>query len=497
MLHSRQLEPLDSRVMVAAVAVLFAVAVWLTRGAWQGLWELWQYVSGYTHGPLVILVSGYLLYERRECLRAVAPSWIGLLGVLGISCGLAVAAIVNMRILEMALLPALLIALVLAIWGWRSILPIGAALAYLYFAVPVWAIFTPVLQSMTIDVVSLALDAFGIPANVEATLVHIPAGTFEIAAGCAGTRYFIVALALATFVSMLSPLSIGRKFALVGLAAMLAVVGNWIRVFVIILVGHQSDMQHSLIVDGHNNFGWLVYAVVMIPVGIIAWRVLRQPDSPTAESARSPVNTGLKPFVIASATALVAMLGPVAYANHLDAEARDSQLRLSVEWPPESGRWRLTSESHQWQPNFVGADDVQWRHFESQWGSAVGFVAAYRYQDQGREPDFVDNEAFPAETVIMSTDIVADQSGDLIRRSLASGSGSSSVSYLRYVSGSDIIASQLKFKLATLLHALQGDHAALAVGVWVDCNHDCQFEDKDVFELTESIVWTVETGALQ
>src|SRR5690606_16830265 len=144
---------------------------------------------------------------------------------------------------------ALPVILILAIWAAfgpavarRNLFPIG----YLYFAIPIWGSVNGLFQSATVVAVRGLLRVVGVPSHFNGNFVEIPAGTFEIAGGCSGLHFVIVALALAALMGEMRGDDWRGRSILLVLAGALAVVTNWIRVFVIIVAGHQTDMQHYL-----------------------------------------------------------------------------------------------------------------------------------------------------------------------------------------------------------------------------------------------------------
>ncbi len=135
--------------------------------------------------------------------------------------------------------------------------------AYLVFLLPMWGALTTALQSLSVTSVQFIMGYTGIPTFVEAQYVSIPAGTFEIANGCSGLRYLIVSLAISTLFSFLYIKSSKKALLFIFIAILGALFTNWVRITLLILIGHWTDMTHSLMND-HNSFGWYIYAPFMI-----------------------------------------------------------------------------------------------------------------------------------------------------------------------------------------------------------------------------------------
>lgn len=143
-------------------------------------------------------------------------------------------------------------------FNWYVVFPA----AYLIFIFPFWGSLIGMLQTMSVAAVGFMMSFTSIPTYVEAQYVSIPAGTFEIANGCSGLRYLIVSLSISSLYIFLFINNIKRA----GLFFLVAILGglitNWLRITILVLIGHQTDMTHSLMND-HNNFGWYIYLPFM------------------------------------------------------------------------------------------------------------------------------------------------------------------------------------------------------------------------------------------
>ena len=68
------------------------------------------------------------------------------------------------------------------------------------------------------------------------------------------------------------------------LALLLAMLTNWLRIFIIVLAGHLSDMQHHLVTDEHYSFGWYMFAGMMVLFFLVVrrWPAGAAPAAPGA-----------------------------------------------------------------------------------------------------------------------------------------------------------------------------------------------------------------------
>src|SRR2546430_4831726 len=104
----------------------------------------------------------------------------------------------------------------------------------------------------------------GPSASISGDIIRIPNGSFLIEEGCSGLHFMIVGLAVAALHGELrrDPWRIrAAQLALMGLLALLA---NWVRVYIIIEAGYLTNMQSYLVRVSHYWFGWGVFPGALI-----------------------------------------------------------------------------------------------------------------------------------------------------------------------------------------------------------------------------------------
>jgi exosortase A len=134
--------------------------------------------------------------------------------------------------------------------------------AFLVFILPFWGVLVPLLQDLSVIAVTFIMSFTSIPTYVEAQTITIPAGVFEIAGGCSGLRYLLVSLSVSTMFIFLYINNIKNAAIFFVIAILGALITNWIRITLLIIIGEYTDMQSSLMTD-HNMFGWYLYIPFM------------------------------------------------------------------------------------------------------------------------------------------------------------------------------------------------------------------------------------------
>jgi exosortase A len=379
----------------AVVAIRFALfagalaLLWPTTSSLIVEWEDTNKTT-YTHGYLIVLICAWLLLRGRDEAGAARPAVrVGVLCLIAAGSFLWLLALRSgLQAVHQVLLPPLFLFSVWSTLGWRSALRATFAAGYFYFAVPLWEVVNGLLQSTTALVVGQLLRITGVPAYVDGNIVHLAVGTFEIAGGCSGLHFFIVGTALAALYGEIHRDTLPARLKLLILAIGMALLANWLRVYVIVVAGYLTNMQHYLVRVSHYGFGWSVFAVTMVAFFFVASRmtVTAAPVRSSAlfPAARSQVRPSL--LLLASGLSLTAIaVGPVWNALvPLQAASMPSRDMLL---PRNPGAWSGPVPSHgaDWLPTYTGADSVQTGAYSDGQRNVQMFAAVYASQSQGKE----------------------------------------------------------------------------------------------------------------
>jgi len=376
----------------AAVPVMTFIAalvlLWPSTSSLMVEWEDTAKTT-YTHGYLIALICGWLLLMRgREASVEARPAIRGgivcLIGAVSILWLIAVRS--GLQTVHQILLPVLFLLALWSILGWRSALRVAFAAGFFYLSIPVWDVVNGTLQSVTTLVVGQLLRITGVLAFVDGNMVHLAAGTFEIAGGCSGLHFFIVGIALAALYGEVHRDSLMMRCKLLLLGIGLSLLANWLRVYVIIVAGYLTDMQHYLVRVSHYGFGWAVFAVTMVIFFFIASRTSADeagwPAPPVASGRQAQPGA----LLLAAGLSVIAVAaGPIwnAVAPLQAADMPSSDLLL----PADPAGWRGPASYHgsDWLPVYPTADAVQIGNYSNAEQQVTMFAAVYASQAQGRE----------------------------------------------------------------------------------------------------------------
>jgi len=239
----------------------------------------WGINDNYSHGYLIPPLAGYLIWERRQQLRAVPPNgtWFGLVVVLGSLLLLLAGRLgAELFLTRMALLGTL-VGGVLFVLGWGHLRMLVFPLGVLLLMIPIPAIlFNQVvfpLQLVASRAGEAALSGAGIPVLREGNIIILANTTLEVAEACSGIRSLVSLLTLAIVFGYFTDSRPGVRLAIALSAIPVAIAANALRVAGTGIAAHYYG---SAAAEGffHSFSGWIVFiAAFAMLFGVI--RVLR------------------------------------------------------------------------------------------------------------------------------------------------------------------------------------------------------------------------------
>ena len=388
---------------LSPIALIYAALLVGALTLWPSLQSLvgyWNAVPDYSHGLLLApVIVAWPFFIRRE-LAGYTPTpqpWALPLLAAALLCWL-IALKGNSALGQQLLVPPVLWLVLCAVCGLPIALRMAAPLAWLYFAIPVWEYLVPLLQLMTVAVTEAFLRLLHIPAVIDGFHVTLPTGSFQVAEGCSGRRYFVMTLTVASLAGVIARLPLRRFVLLMVSSIVLALVANWLRVLIIILAGHLTHMQHYWVAVEHASLGWIIFAVLVVGLGLLVRRLSSPTDSiasaavPAMTPASAASNVGV--WKSAAPAAVILLLLATLFLRSLDA-APTSSPRLG-DWPVVASHWQgpLPARSG-WAPHYVGATEEARAAYRSGAATVEVYVNFYARQAPGAELIFYQNTVMP------------------------------------------------------------------------------------------------------
>jgi exosortase A len=478
-----------SRTSVAAIGLgIFVAAFVILWPTTVSLMERWNDTDGktYTHGYLIVLISAWLMWRDRDRVQAAAasPFTPALLAVAATSCVWLLSLRSGIQTGHQVLLPVLIWLAVAGALGWRAAVATTFAVGYLYFAIPIWGAVNSVLQSLTTLVVGAMLHLTGVVATIDGNFIHLPVGTFEIAAGCSGIHFFIVALAISALYGEIHRDSLKVRAQLLVLATIIAAATNWIRVYVIVVAGYLTDMQHYLVRVEHYRFGWAVFAISMTIFILIARRLPTNDSSVAAQGVRTVDLRHSTIWLAVVASVGLMAVGPIwnLLTRSLEA-ALPSQDKFFPMVSTAGSNGPVTPIRFNWAPQFLGADASVHARYVTDGHDVEIYTAIYIAQHQGKELVAYDNSILGTERA----DVLKESNAGTWRElEVRSAVGPELIRYQYRIGAmrtSDDLRAQISYGLQSFVEAPLSRLIALRT----DCAPDCAAARQRLNDLAEGL----------
>ena len=378
-----------------ALLLLWAIVLLLYRDTAVAMIEIWSRSDTFAHAFLVPPISLWLAWRRRDTLLLLRPSpqpWvllpmaaIGLLWLLG--------ELVAVNAATQLALVALLVLAVPAILGMAVARELMFPLGFLFFAVPIGEFMTPYMIAWTADATILALRWTGIPVYREGMQFVIPSGSWSVVEACSGVRYLIASFMVGTLFAYLNYRSTKRRLLFVGVSILVPIVANWMRAYMIVMLGHLSGNTIAVGVD-HLIYGWVFFGVVIMIMFVIGARWAEPGDAGAALPAAVLTRMGRGENPVAwpgavLATVLVVLLPPLANWGLVRAEANAAPPQFVL--PDRLGNWRTEgAEVVAWQPKSLNPS-VEAQKTYSDGTQTVGVHITY-FRGQGPDRKLVSSQ---------------------------------------------------------------------------------------------------------
>jgi exosortase len=270
---------LESSLIIAGMALVYHAVV-------AGLFYQWRVNEEYSHGPLVLLASAYLVWRRRADLWRcpAAPSAIGYAAVLvGLALLIMGEAAIVAYLMSISLL-VVIAGLIVYLYGLPKLKIVGFPLVYLLFVIPLpYVIFDRItlpLQFLASNLATSALDAVGIPVLREGNVITLATTQLGVTEACSGIRSLISLGAIGMIYAYLFFPDRWRRAAIVASTVPIAIVTNAARIAVTGVLAGLFGPQMALGFY-HTFSGLLVFAVA---VGLLAFEgfalsvIVQSPD---------------------------------------------------------------------------------------------------------------------------------------------------------------------------------------------------------------------------
>ena len=366
-------------------AVLLAIGL-LYRDTFVAMAGIWSRSDTFAHAWLVPPIVLWLVWRMRAELALLAPRpapWVLLpMGV--VAFGWLLGDLAGINAVTQLAVTALLVLAVPAVLGLAVARRMMFPLAFLFFMVPIGEFTTGVMMEWTADFTVWALVATGIPVYREGLQFIIPSGAWSVVEACSGTRYLIASFMVGTLFAYLNYNSPTRRWVFVGISILVPIVANWVRAYMIVMLGHLSGNTIAVGVD-HLVYGWIFFGVVIGIMFVIGARWQEPEAVPRAPAPADAIDAAVPTARVWPAAAFAAATLAIAPAAAWALQHPPAGPPLVLTLPPLAGAPAAPDQTLRLPPHFEGAAAQTHRVYAAEGGAVTVHVAYYRHQGYGNK----------------------------------------------------------------------------------------------------------------
>ena len=301
---------------LAPLLLLMAAVLLLFRDTTEAMVGIWIRSETFAHAFLVPPIVVWLVWRKRAELALLQPRpapWF-LLPIAAVCALWLLGELASVNSATQFALVALLVLSVPAVFGGAVARALTFPLLFLFFAVPFGEFMVPHMMEWTANFTIAAVRASGVPVYREGLQFIIPSGSWSVVEACSGVRYLIASFMVGTLFAYLNFQTAWKRAAFIVLSLAVPIVANWLRAYMIVMLGHLSDNKLAAGVD-HLIYGWVFFGIVIGAMFMIGAR-FAEPDSglpqPSEGTLRVPTATArphsLQPMLIVGAGMLSLLL---------------------------------------------------------------------------------------------------------------------------------------------------------------------------------------------
>ena len=373
-----------------AVSAIFLLTCLIYFQTWSGLVSIWARSETFAHGFIVIPISLWLVWQKKELhpyLHPSQPSLTGLTFVLLNGFLWLLASLINALVIEQYALIGILVASIWFFLGNETSKKLIFPLAFLYFMVPVGEALLPYLMKFTADFTVYLLRKTGLSVYREGMQFTLVSGQWSVVEACSGLRYLLATITLGTIYAYITYSKTYKRVIFILLSIIVPIIANGFRAYMIVMIGHLSGMKLAVGID-HLIYGAIFFAFIIFIMFYIGayWR---DPDSEIVNEHKTKTSTTSYSTKQNSQLAIILLIclsiWPISshwLQSHYHAQTDIPQ------WPPftQNEDWQeVKAPEWGWRPKFESAVNDELKYYKNKDHIVGLYQANFGDEKQGSE----------------------------------------------------------------------------------------------------------------
>lgn len=339
--------------------LIFLLSVSIFFETWQTMVETWMHTRTYNHCFIIAPISLWLIASQRTHYSPLKPS-VTYWPVLFISLGGVLWLLGNLSHLVVIKEFAVITMLVAGFWsllGHTVSKAMLFPLFFLFFMIPVGEELIPVLREFTSSFTVKLIRLSGLPVYREGNFFMLTSGSWSVVEACSGINYLIASITLGFVYAYINYSSYWKRALFIGLSCTVPVIANGFRAYLIVMIGHMSNMKLAVGVD-HLVYGSVFFGFVTLMLFYVGsfWR-----DEAIETVQASELASLIKPVSLREISPILVVIGlvfsiwPVSFTQ-LQANQPSNELPDYLSKVESLNDWQKISDPvWGWQPEYIGS----------------------------------------------------------------------------------------------------------------------------------------------
>lgn len=342
-------------------ALLAGIAGYIYYDSLDLMVQWWSNREEYSHGFLIPLITGYLIWQRSDTLRQLCArgSWAGVAVAV---VGLALYLLGELSTIYTVIQYGFVVFVIGAAWtyfGWRGFTVVAIPLVLMFFMVPfpnfIYNNLSSQLQLLSSEIGVAVIRLFGISVFLEGNVIDLGSYKLQVVEACNGLRYLFPLMTLGVIVAYFYHAALWKRLLIFLSTIPITILMNSFRIGVIgVMVEHwgQSMAEGFL----HDFEGWVIFMACFGILFLEMWLLMRlgrdrrplnqvfgiDPPQPRDSSRAQRARPLPLPALVLAGLTMLALVPAEVLPNRVETPPARAQFST---FPLELDTWRGRSEA--------------------------------------------------------------------------------------------------------------------------------------------------------
>lgn len=354
--------------MLLSILAATLLSVLIFFETWTSIVEIWSRSKTYTHGYIIVPISIWLIWSKRDRYKTLCPStnWLPLIAIIASGFLWLTANLINVLVIQQYAVVAMLLGSFWVILGTRVALQMAFPLSFLLLMVPVGETLIPPLMEYTATFTVAMIRMTGLSVFREGMHFSLTSGNWSVVEACSGINYLIASITLGLVFAYITYSSYWKRGLFFFFSILVPILANGFRAYMIVMIGHLSEMKLAVGVD-HILYGAVFFGLVLMIMFYVGsfWK---DSDTESTENYSSNATVITPKYQLMAALPVIGVMflvWPLASSFLSKQQQIESNLLIQDFTALEQQNWQPVAEpGWRWAPSFEGVKADAMHYFQ-------------------------------------------------------------------------------------------------------------------------------------